>query len=135
MSKCTVCGSPATHRIVTGTDGPVPIRDADPVCAACLDRIKGPAPVRRFALVYQAGIANIFQVSAFNAADYGRDARRVLQSDFRTAEAFARGCIADGAMVAAFHCNRAGDIIGATWDSDLDRAPFRDSMRPVFNVK
>ena len=48
-------------------------------------------------LVYQAGIANVFEVDSLNLSDYGREARRLLQGDFRTCEAFARGCGAAGA--------------------------------------
>lgn len=40
---------------------------------------------RRFFLVYQAGIANVFEVKSLNLANYGRDAKRVYQADFRTA--------------------------------------------------
>ena len=89
--------------------------------------------IKRAVLVYQAGIANVFAVESFNMADYGRDARRLLQSDFRTCEAFARGLAAAGVLVASAHCNMAGDIIGQTWSEALDDAPFRENHRPVFN--
>ena len=88
-------------------------------------------PERRVMLVYQAGIANVFEVDSFNLADYGREAKRLIQSDFRTCEAFARGCAAMGAYVHSVHCNQAGDIANAQWSDDLDDAPFRESMRPV----
>ena len=85
----------------------------------------------RIMLVYQAGIANVFKVNCFNVADYGRDARRLLQSDFRTCESFALGCAAVGAIVRSVHCNMAGDIISAHWAEDLDAAPFSDQFSPV----
>ena len=80
-------------------------------------------------LVYQVGIANVFQVSAFNLADYGRDARRVYQGDFRTAEAIAHGAWLAGALVKAAGCNEAGDIALRSWTQDIDSLPFRESIR------
>lgn len=85
----------------------------------------------RYMLVYQAGIANVFFVRAFNLADYGRDARRVLQSDFRTCEAFANGLVEAGATVKVAACNRAGDIARETWTEDLDAQPFSDKFGPI----
>jgi len=73
--------------------------------------------VTRAVLVYQAGIANVFQVESFNMANYGRDARRLLQSDFRTCEAFARGLVAAGVRVTSAACNRAGDVADVHSDS------------------
>lgn len=87
--------------------------------------------VKRAWLVYQVGIANVFSVRAYNLADYGREAKLLLQSDFRTCEAFARGLGAAGATVRSAHCNQAGDIIRATWSDDLDDAPFSDLFSPV----
>jgi len=86
---------------------------------------------QRAMLVYQAGIANVFTVAAFNLSDYGRDASRVFQGDFRTAEAIARGMQIAGVCVKSVACNQAGDIIRATWSDDLDAQPFSDSFRPV----
>lgn len=86
----------------------------------------------RFALVYQAGIANVFQVECFNCLPFGRDAKRVFQGDFRTAESITRGTGLAGAIVHSFACNRAGDIVNADWTDDLDSQPFSDSFRPVF---
>jgi hypothetical protein len=90
--------------------------------------------VKRAVLVYQAGIANVFQVESFNMADYGRDARRLLQSDFRTCEAFARGLVAAGVKVTSAACNRAGDVAEQTWSEDLDEQPFSDKFCPVFRA-
>ncbi len=90
---------------------------------------------KRYVLVYQGGIANVFQVSSFNLSDYGRDAKRLLQSDFRTAEAFARGLAAAGGVVKTAAANRAGDITRATWTDDLESQPFADQFRPVSSGK
>lgn len=87
----------------------------------------------RFMLVYQAGIANVFQVASFNLAPFGRDARRVYQGDFRTAESIAIGCGLAGAIVQTAACNQAGDIEHLTvWSEDLESQPFSDQFRPVF---
>ncbi len=91
--------------------------------------------IRRAVLVYQGGLANVFSVQSFNMADYGRDARRLLQSDFRTCEAFARGLSAAGVKITSMACNRAGDVIEETWGDNLDDAPFSESFRPVDNLK
>ena len=93
---------------------------------------KNTLKIERAVLVYQAGIANVFSVESFNMADYGRDAHRLLQSDFRTCESFARGLAAAGVLVASAHCNMAGDIIHQPWSEDLDAAPFSESQHPVF---
>jgi len=82
-------------------------------------------------LVYQAGIANVFTVEAFNLAPYGRDAVRVYQGDFRGAEHIAHGMAIAGAMVRTAACNQAGDIVDATWSDDLDAQPFSDRFHPV----
>jgi hypothetical protein len=94
------------------------------------------APRRnRYVLVYQGGLANVFQVKSFNLSDYGREARRLLQSDFKTAESFARGIAAAGGIVKSAASNRAGDIIHEQWTEDLDSQPFSDKFRPVDNSK
>lgn len=92
-------------------------------------------PITRAALVYQAGIANVFAVECFNLSDYGRDARRLLQSDYRTCEAYARGLSDAGVLVYSAACNQAGDISRSTWNQDWESgcAPFRESFRPVFS--
>jgi hypothetical protein len=82
-------------------------------------------------LVYQAGIANVFTVQAFNLAPDGREARRVYQGDFRGAEQLARGMGIAGAIVRTAACNQAGDIVNATWSDDLDAQPFSDKFSPV----
>lgn len=89
--------------------------------------------VHHAVLVYQAGIANVFAVESFNQSDYGRDARRLLQGDFRACENFARGLSAAGVAVTTMHCNQAGDITNAHWSTDLDAAPFSESFHKVFS--
>lgn len=84
-------------------------------------------------LVYQAGIANVFAVSSFNMADYGRDARRLIQGGFLECEWYARGLDAAGVKVVSAHCNKAGDVINQPWATDLDDAPFSADMRPVYS--
>ena len=83
-------------------------------------------------LVYQAGIANVFRVTSFNMSNYGRDAARLVQADFRTCENIARGLQMAGVTVRVASCNRAGDIAEAQWTSGLDDCPFRDNARPPF---
>lgn len=87
-------------------------------------------PVKRAMLVYQAGIANIFEVKCFNLADFGRDASRRMQADFRTCENIARGLGLAGCIVRTAACNQAGDIINATWSEDLEAQPFSDKFQP-----
>ncbi len=87
--------------------------------------------IPRAFLVYQAGIANVFAVECHNLKGYGRDARRLWQGDFRSAEMFARGLGAAGTIVQSAACNQAGDIIGACWTDDLKSQPFADAMRSV----
>lgn len=81
-------------------------------------------------VVYQAGIANVFQVESFDL-NANRDGKQIYQGDFRGAEHFARGMVAAGASVRSAHCNMAGDVNLWGWSKDLDDAPFRDSFRPV----
>jgi hypothetical protein len=88
---------------------------------------------RRAVLVYQAGIANVFEVASFNMADYGRDAKRLMQSDFRSCENFTRGLAVAGWLIVSAHCNMAGDIVTQKWSADIAEAPFRESMHPVYN--
>ena len=87
--------------------------------------------IKRAFLVYQAGIANVFQVDSFNLSPYGREAKRLLQSDFRTCEAFAQGMGIAGSIVRTAACNEAGDIVNSAWTEDLDAQPFSDTFNPV----
>ena len=89
---------------------------------------------KRYALVYQAGIANVFQVSSFNLKDYGRDARLVMQSDFRSCECFVHGLVEAGALAYVASCNLAGGIFRANWTEGLGDCPFRGNARPPANL-
>lgn len=86
---------------------------------------------RKFVLVYQVGIANIFEVQCFNLSDYGREAKRIFQGTFQQAECICLGLGTGGHMIKSVHCNQAGDIICATWSENLEDAPFRHNMIPV----
>ena len=73
-------------------------------------------------LVYQAGIANIFQIQ-----EDGKF-KRLLQASFKECEWFMRGAQHAGAWVDVAGCNRAGDIINAAWTRNLDSLPFREKF-------
>lgn len=85
------------------------------------------------ALVYQAGLANVFELEAMTLDADKRKARRLLQGDFRACEYYARGLAAAGVRVSTAACNRAGDVTEAEWSIHLDEQPFSESFRPVFN--
>jgi hypothetical protein len=89
--------------------------------------------MKRAVLVYQGGIANVFEVECFNLCDYGRGARRLVQSDFRACEWFARGLDRAGVLVTTMQCNQAGEIAASKWSDDLEAAPFSDKFKPVFS--
>jgi hypothetical protein len=88
--------------------------------------------IERAFLVYQAGIANVFQVDCFNLSNHGREAKRLMQGDFRTCETFSRGLGKAGTLVASAVCNEAGDIKDSQWSEDFESAPFRESFSPVY---
>ena len=81
-------------------------------------------------LVYQSGIANVFAVDCLNVADFGRNARLLMQRDFWSCEMFARGLAYAGYKVAIASCNQAGNIATSRWTEGLEDCPFRDSARP-----
>ena len=87
--------------------------------------------MERAFVVYQAGIANVFKVSCFNLSNYGREAVRVYQGDFRGAEMLARGLASAGVVVRSAACNMAGDIKDLLWTDDLEGAPFSDKFNVV----
>lgn len=89
----------------------------------------------RFSLVYQAGIANVFQVESWNLSPFGRNAKRLMQSDFRTCETFARGLAFGGHLVQTFACNLAGEIANSKWSDELEAQPFSEDFRPVIQSK
>ena len=86
-------------------------------------------PIRKAMLVYQAGIANVFEVVSFNLSDYGRAAKRLMQNDFRTCENYVRGLRDAGCSIQIAACNQAGDITHAKWTADLESQPFSSEFR------
>lgn len=96
--------------------------------------LPSPGERKRFMLVYQGGIANVFEVESFNLANFGREAKRLYQGDFRTAEAIAMGAGLAGAIVMTSACNQAGDIRSFEWTGDLESQPFAEKFHPVFFV-
>ena len=73
------------------------------------------------ALVYQAGIANVFEMPS---------KKRLMQNDFRSCEWFCAGMIAAGSKLKIWSCNKAGDIKDQLWAIGLDDCPFRDQAHP-----
>lgn len=73
---------------------------------------------RRITLVYQAGIANVFETTLPSQA------KRLLQGTFDQCRYFALGCGAMGAIVRSAHCNEAGDITDREWRDDVENAVF-----------
>lgn len=76
----------------------------------------------KLVLVYQAGIANVFQIQSDGKF------KRVLQASFIECEWFMRGAQHAGADVDVAGCNRAGDIIDAAWTRNLESLPFHDKF-------
>lgn len=85
----------------------------------------------KFMLVYQSGIANVFAVDCFNLASSGRNARRVCQSSFAYAIAFAHGLGAAGAILRTASCNVAGDCADLKWEDGTEGTPFRNEATDV----
>ena len=79
-------------------------------------------------LVYQSGIANVFEVKAFNLANYGRDAKRLLQHSYHSCRMFCEGMATCGAIIRTAACNMGGDIINEHWTEDLEGQPFADKL-------
>lgn len=75
---------------------------------------------RTYTLVYQGGIANVFDTTA--------GTERVWQHGFRSCEDFCLGLREAGHTVNVAYCNKAGDIAGMPWDTTYENAPFTDSM-------
>lgn len=80
-----------------------------------------------FALVYQAGIANVFKITEISLTEKVRE--RVYQGDFKSAENLVRGAKMAGAQTAVFACNMAGDIAKQNWTCNLDIQPFSDKFQ------
>ena len=91
------------------------------------------AEEKRAVLVYQNGLANVFEVDSFNMADFGRNARRLFQHSFGQCEAFAQGLAAAGWKVASAGCPMTGDIAKERWTPYLDGCPHTDKMNPLYS--
>ena len=88
--------------------------------------------MKRAMLVYQNGLANVFAVECFSLVNCSRDARRLIQADFRTCEAFAHGLGVAGVTVRTAVCNQSDDIIDAHWTTDLETQPLANGFRPIY---
>ena len=79
--------------------------------------------MKKATLVYQGGIANVFE-----QVD-GQRGARLLQHSFVACEWFCRGLRAAGVEVDVAWCNQAGDIADAKWNwTNFEDAPFSESF-------
>ena len=95
-----------------------------------------------YCLVYQAGIANVFEefprptpsyVQASTGNETESERIRILQSDFRTCENFCRGLRQAKETVRVAWCNEAGDIKNSLWHFfAFGNAPFNESFAKDF---
>jgi len=83
---------------------------------------------RRAMLVYQGGLANVFNVDSFNLSPYGRNARRIYQGAFGQAIMLVKGMALGGYLIRTAGGNYAGDITNQTWTDDLESLPFSDQL-------
>ena len=84
----------------------------------------------KIVLLYQCGIANVFRVNRFKRTAEGRNAVRLLQSDYHSCASFAAGAAAAGAMVRTEHCDLAGDVTDAPWNAGRGDL-WQDAKRAV----
>lgn len=66
--------------------------------------------VKLAAIVYQVGIANLFDCTG-----HTRPLARLAQADYGTIESMARGLIMAGASVLTYHSDTAGDVSAVDW--------------------
>jgi hypothetical protein len=85
----------------------------------------------KLALVYQAGIAHVFEVICFNLSDYGRGAKRLWQGSFQECEVYCLGAAKAGAVIRSLGCNMAGDISSFKWTDEIESLPWSEEHRPV----
>ncbi len=83
------------------------------------------------ALVYQSGIANVFEVLNFTYTGQAREARRLYQGDFRGAALYATALGAAGVVVRTSSCNVAGDCAEASWTLGTEGTPFHEQAQYV----
>src|SRR5262245_63488620 len=88
--------------------------------------------IARAVVVYQAGIANVFQVRYFTQWHGDRAARRLLQGSFQECIWFARGLKVAGVDVRQAACNEAGDVAERRWSTPLDEAPWSEKFATDF---
>lgn len=86
---------------------------------------------KKLALVYQGGIANVFEVDDFFCSPVGRNTTiRLLQQSFNLCEYFCMGVSWAGCQVAVYSCNKAGDIANEVWEVGLKDCPFAEQAHP-----
>ena len=79
-----------------------------------------------YCLVYQGGIANVFE-------EIESKRIRIKQGSFTSCEEFCRGLRQAGETVRVAWCNKAGDIINSKWNFySFYNAPFDDSFAKDF---
>ncbi len=79
----------------------------------------------KLAIVYQAGLANVFEVTNFKKPFR---MRRVLQGSFAECERFCQGAEYMGAEIKAFSRNVAGDVSLHAWKEGIEDCPFREKI-------
>lgn len=77
---------------------------------------------KRYALVYQNGIANVFDMD-------GDTPRRICQHAFDYCEAFCAGLAACGGAISVHHCDVLGEIVSLDW-LDGPGEVFRHAKNP-----
>jgi hypothetical protein len=98
--------------------------------------------MRRAALVYQGGIANVFELRSPRdsnpelapfAGDPRGERKRLFQGAFATAHAYASGLKAAGVEVLTFGCNKPGDAALFDWvtPDEFDDLPFSTQLHRV----
>lgn len=66
-----------------------------------------------FALVYQTGIANVFERNE-------NDDKRVFQGDYRGAEMVCQEILLSGGSLEIYHCDETGDVnCAARWEPGI----------------
>jgi hypothetical protein len=82
--------------------------------------------MKKIALVYQAGIGNVFDITAAP--------KRILQSTFASCAYLCHGARYAGAAVELYACNRAGDVLLwrdewiALTKENKDKFPFSENF-------
>lgn len=84
--------------------------------------------MKKAMLVYQGGIANVFEVDCFNLNPFGRKAKRIYQGYFEGAQLFCQGLAVAGITVRTAGCNEAGDIMNSQWTENFESLPFAEQL-------